>query len=372
VEHWKTGLDSVFFWECMKSTLTGLNQKEKNVFSFMLVGTNPTCIEARKIQDEDNPIFESVSVDYLERFDVAQTRDMLEKLGGFMGVRFEDVIYGKLVEDYGGHPFLMRQLCSVMYQQNKGDIPIEINRTKYTKAKISFNRDKGIRYMNLILSVLTDFYKDEYTMLQWLAKGDNDFFNSLASAFPSNVSHLVGYGIISYSESDREYDFRMDSIQEFLQNKHLSNYFELDEGNKYREATQRINNVELKLRDIIRKLVLGAYRTPEKSKNVLWATLSKRNKGKDCANYTYKELFYSKNIDIYFSDLRTIIEGDWELFTEVFECQDQKFKDSMTTVNKCRNTVFHSKSLTANEFKDFRESVGWLETCLANWERAVG
>ncbi len=376
VEHWKKGLDSVFFWECMKSTLTSLNQADKSIFSFMIVGTNPTCIESRKIQEEDNPIFESVSVDYLEQFDVAETREMLKKLGNFMGVQFEDVIYGKLVEDYGGHPFLTRQLCSVIYQQNKGDIPIKINRKKYNKAKSSFNQDKGIRYMNLILSVLTDFYKDEYTMLQWLAKGDNDFFNSLAKESPSDVAHLEGYGIISYSESDREYDFRMDAIQEFLQNKYRYNISESDEENKqksrHREAAQRINDVELKLRDIIRRLILGAYRTTEKSKIVVWKTLSTRNKGKDCATYTYKELFYSVDLKIFFSDLRIIIEDDWEIFQEVFEGQKQRFKDSMQIVNGCRNRAYHSKSLTEKEFTDFRENIKWLETCLANWDREVG
>lgn len=274
VKHWQEGLDFIFFWGTLKSIFNELDE----VFSYMIVGTNPTCIESPKIQGKDNPIFQSVSIEYLERFDVSQTREMIEKLGKFLGLDFDDVVYSRLVEDYGGHPFLMRQVCSLIYQTIKGKIPITVDRPMYMKAKEKFEQDKATSYMGMILEVLTEFCKDEYTMLKYLALGDTDFFNSLAKDSPQYVAHLVGYGIISRNQNGDGYDFRIDLIQQYLQSRNRYKKLNLDIQEKREEISQRVNDLELKLRDTIRKGIIGHYKSPDVARRVVWDYLQSDNK----------------------------------------------------------------------------------------------
>lgn len=365
LEHWQKGLDFILFWASLKSTFNALDR----VFSYMIVGTNPTCIEAPKIQEYDNPIFQSVSVEYLERFDVDQTRDMVEKLGNFLGVTFDDVIYGKLVEDYGGHPFLMRQVCSLMYQANKGKIPIKVDRAMYLKATKEFAQDKGIKYISMILAVLTDFYKDEYTMLKSLALGDTDFFNSLANDSPEYVTHLVGYGIISRNHDGIGYDFRIDTIQQYLQSKNRYQKQDIKLEEKRQEISQRRNDLELKLRDIIKQRILGNYKKIEIAKNVVWKYVEKKKKKLEDLNYG--ELFKPSEVKIYFYTLKLIIEDEWEIFEEIFK-DKARFTECMQTINKLREVDAHAGNVTDREFTYFRKDMEWLENSLSEWKKLTG
>ena len=83
-----------------------------------------------------------------------------------MGITFDEGIYTRLVEDYGGHPFLIRRVCSKIAQLNQ-DRPVTIDRIKYTNAKNEFNLEN--MYFDMILEVLSQFYADEYEMLTFLA-----------------------------------------------------------------------------------------------------------------------------------------------------------------------------------------------------------
>jgi hypothetical protein len=369
LDHWQKGLDFILFWGSLKATFNALDR----VFSYMIVGTNPACIEAPKIQQYDNPIFESVTVDYLERFDVDQTRDMVEKLGNFLGVTFDDVIYGKLVEDYGGHPFLMRQVCSLMYQANKGKIPIKVDRAMYLKAKKEFAQDKGIKYISMILAVLTEFYKDEHTMLTYLALGDIDFFNSLAKDSPEDVAHLVGYGIISRNQDGTGYDFRMDAIQQHLESRNRYNKLSLTLDEKRQEISQRRNDLELKLRDIIRVRILGHYNKIEDARTTVWKYLKNdsKNQKKNLEDFTYKELFNPSKVNIFFMALKEIVVKEWDIFEEIFK-DDTKFQDCMKAVNQYRLVDAHAGDVSEGGFTEFRTNIKWLETCLIEWEKLAG
>ncbi|MFC1643922.1 hypothetical protein ACFL5C_01170, partial [Candidatus Omnitrophota bacterium] len=93
--HWAKEDDFIYFWQ----TLRSLFQKHDNLFSYLIVGTNPMCIENSKVGEKDNPIFNQVPCDFLQGFDVPQTREMVRKLGRIMGLKFDELIYGKLTEE---------------------------------------------------------------------------------------------------------------------------------------------------------------------------------------------------------------------------------------------------------------------------------
>ncbi len=173
-EHWAKEMDFVFFWQSLRS----LFQKMPSVFTYLIVGTNSMCVEVPAIKGKDNPIFNQVPFQYIEGFDVPQTRDMVRTLGRIMGLKFVETIYGKLTEDFGGHPFLIRQVCSLINKISSSQRPVIVDRAIYDKAKDLFNREHA-GYVEMILNVLRDFYNDEYEMLAYLAQGDLATFDEL-------------------------------------------------------------------------------------------------------------------------------------------------------------------------------------------------
>ena len=127
--HRRDGSDFVLFWQ----TLRGFYQRHQEVFTYMLVGTNPSCVEQSMIAGHENPLFGSIPSEYVPSFTVEQTREMVRKLGRYMGLHFDEMLYAKLVEDFGGHPFLMRQFCSEIHKACKGDRPLKL--TKHCTAR---------------------------------------------------------------------------------------------------------------------------------------------------------------------------------------------------------------------------------------------
>ncbi|WP_254174184.1 ATP-binding protein [Planktothrix pseudagardhii] len=367
VEHWKSGEDFIFFWQTLKSKFNTLDK----VFSYLIVGTNPTCIEKSKIRGIDNPIFHSISIQYLEQFDVHQTRHMVSTIGKFLGLTFEEIIYSKLVEDYGGHPFLVRQICSLIYQRCKQQLPITVDRAMYNKAKDDFDQEKSLNYISMILEVLTDFYPDEHTMLTYLAIEDIDFFNSLANDSPEYVTHLIGYGIISRNQNADGYDFKIDAVQKYLQNRNRYKKLSCTPDEIRHEICQRRTDLELKLRKIIQGQLLGYYDV-EKAKSLMIENLKSRNKLSSLESLTYPDLFDPSKVKIYFFNLKEIIVNEWGIFQRIFRDQDH-FKKSMETINDFRKVDAHAQeTVTDNEFINFRTKIGWIENCLLEWKKLTG
>ena len=46
-------------------------------------------------------LFGSIPSEYVPSFTVGQTREMVRKLGRYMGLHFDEMLYAKLVEDFG-------------------------------------------------------------------------------------------------------------------------------------------------------------------------------------------------------------------------------------------------------------------------------
>lgn len=135
-DHWCNGSDFVYFWQAVRSAF----QRHTGIFSFSLIGTNPYCIETAKIDGHDNPIFNSVPIEYIPGFDAQQTKEMVVKLGLYIGLKFEDAVCAKLHDDFGGHPYLIRHVCSIINNNHKMPRPINIDKSVYTPSKEEFNK----------------------------------------------------------------------------------------------------------------------------------------------------------------------------------------------------------------------------------------
>lgn len=321
--HWREGRDSVHFWESIRSSF---QSTPSNVFTFCIFGTNPKCIEYRKILGSDNPICNAFTPKYISGFQVDQTREMVKKLGRLMGLKFEQEVYTHLNEDYGGHPFLIRQVCSAiakLYPQR----PVTIDRLKYNLGKKQFN--DGPNRFAMLLDVLEEFYSDEYEMLLLLAKGDIENFNFYAYGDPDLTKHLLGYGIIR--QIDGVYDFRIDSIKEYL----LTKVSRLELAKKPEDKWQALcvarNNIEVSLRVMVRDILRTAHAPVSEAKEYIVKKLHGGNT--KYATYSYNDLFDSRKSLIYLKNLQTLICSDWKYFSDYFEPQDI-FCRSMDILNR--------------------------------------
>jgi hypothetical protein len=349
-DHWATGLDFIFFWQTLRSIFQKID-----MFSYLIVGTNAMCVEVASIKGKDNPIFNQIPVEYISNFDVPQTREMVRKLGRLMGLKFDEIIYGKLTEDFGGHPFLIRQVCSVINNLCSSERPVTIDKALYEKAKQVFNQ-KNSTYIEMILNVLNEFYADEYSMLEYLSTDDLTTFQDFANISPYYTNHLLGYGIIE--KPGDTYNFKIESVKEYLLKKNRYKKISMTPEEMIKEVSERRNTLEPKLRLIIRnqlRAIQGKALAKESILNIFGGI-----RKSELTGLSYEDLFNPNKSEIYFDDLRKIIVKNWDYFKNIFSKDKNDFDMKMQFINKHRADA-HAKKITKEEMNYFRLVIGDLE-----------
>jgi hypothetical protein len=350
--HWTSELDFVFLWQSIRTVF----QKNTNLFSFFIVGTNPNAIETAQIKSKDNPIFNQIYFEYIPNFDVPQTREMVRKLGRIMGLQFEETIYAKLTEDFGGHPFLIRHVCSIINKISEFERPVRVDRYLYEKAKAKFHSDYS-SYIEMILGVLKNFYPLEFDMLKYIALDDVKTFNELAESSPEFTNHLLGYKIID--KNNDHYSFKIDAIKDYLLAKHKYEKALETSQDRLREISERRNSLEPKLRKIVRNQLQASFGKSEATNKYL-DILGEPRKTKN-ASLSYNQLFDAKECEIYFEDIRKTIIKYYDIFKHIFGNNKDDFDHKMQIVNKYRADA-HAKEITKEEMDVFRLSISYIET----------
>ena len=358
VSHWRNGLDFVFFWQSIRSAYQILN----NTFTFAIFGTNPKCVEDPSILGTDNPIYNIFQPCYIPGFDYKQTREMVRRLGRIMGLKFEEEVYTHLMEDYGGHPFLIRRVCSKIAQLNNNR-PVIIDRLKYKEAKQKFNLDNV--YFDMILDVLKQFYSDEYEMLNFLAMEDYDNFNYFVTEDPSIIAHLVGYGLIK--RSGDVFDFRIDAIKEFLVRKNGNHLKLKTPADKWTYVCQQRNNLEVELRKVVKSIVKIAHRNEADAKEYVIKKIYGNNK--KYHKKTYQELFDSRLSNIYLKNLTDLINADWDYFSDYFGKQDI-FIANMTVLNVEGRFDAHGTIPDDDEINTIDNASKYLQKCIEQYKKS--
>ena len=353
--HWKTGSDFLFFWQTMRSIF----QTHKEIFTYLIVGTNPKCVEISSINGTDNPIFSQISSQYIPSFEVSQTKEMVNKLGGIMGLKFDEIIYAKLTEDFGGHPFLMRLVCSHIHKIVESERPARIDKSIYEKAKQLFETHNG-SYIEMVINVLNDYYHDEYEMLTFLAVGNTALFNEYATMSDEYTSHLLGYSILD--KNNQIYTFKIEAIKHYLEKKNKYTKIGLSNQEKLKEISERRNYIEPKLREIIRVVMKAKYGEVEAVQRVIDVLRTKNQLQKS----SLKDVLNPNKNLIFFEDLRKIILKNWSDFENVFGKNQESFKKCMETINNCRADA-HAKNITDEEMNSFRLSASKIETYIKEY-----
>ena len=353
-DHWREGKDFIFFWQ----TLRSLFQKLQKVFSYLIVGTNPLCVELASVSNADNPIYGQIPLEYIPRFDVPQTREMVRRLGRIIGLRFDEILYGKLTEDFGGHPYLIRHVCSVINNLSPSERPVKIDKTTYEKAKNIFMRDYG-HFLDMILNVLKDYFNEEYEMLLLLARGDVKTFKELSAMSPLLTNHLLGYGILE--ENEGNFSFRIESILNHLKGKEKFKGTEMSQREMRTEVSERRNELEQKLRKLCRmqlKSHLGEIDARSSVLELMGDPRTKKN-----AVLSYIDLFDANKSGILFSDLCKIIRKHWDCFKHILGADKDEVLSKMELINSLRVDA-HAKEITQEEFQMFR-------LCIKKFEKVV-
>ncbi|MBN1856329.1 MAG: ATP-binding protein [Dehalococcoidia bacterium] len=353
-KHWATDLDFLFLWQ----TLRALYQKLDAVFSYLIVGTNPLCIERATLNGKDNPLFNQVPYQYVPGFDVPQTREMVRTMGRIMGLKFEEILYGKLTEDYGGHPFLIRHACSTVHRLSESERPVQVAKLLYEKARTEFEANY-VTYVEMILEVLRQYYPDEYLMLEYLARGDTAVFSDYAANHPSYTTHLLGYGVLQ--KSDGGYSFRIEAVRNYLYSLKRYEKLQLTASEAWHEVSERRNALEVKLRRVVRLLMLAKY-GPEQALIQIKTSLPPKTKIDD--SVTLSTLLNDTESPLHFSDLRRIVLDNWGVFLNVFGSDKNGFDTRMRTVNSQRIDA-HAKGIDPPTMTYFR-------LCISGLEKQVG
>jgi hypothetical protein len=355
--HWRDGDDFVFFWQ----TLRYFFQRHPNVLTYMLVGTNPFCVESPMLGIHDNPLFSSIPFQYVPNFDITKAREMVRKLGKYMGLKFDEIIYSKLTEDFGGHPFLMRQLCSIINSLAIGDRPVVVDKALYEKAKAQLLLDAK-HYVEMVIQVLQEWYKDEYDMLMLLANNDKATFDDFAKEGNYYTNHLIGYGLVNKSANG--YSFNIECVREYLSQKHRYDKQEISPEKKLSEINERRVLLEQNLRKIIRNQLKSNFGKQGGLQKLLSSLPENR-----------RDALASKDIDgileptsspLFLLDLINIINREWEVFKNVFEIDKNKLLVMLNDVNTLRKDA-HSNFINDDDFAQLRIYFNKLDTFLKDW-----
>ena len=347
-EAWQEGDSFTTLWNVIR----GFCIKHPGKISIVIAGTNPMINEIPFFDNNiiANPMYGQLTNAnqgaYLPMFDVDSTKIMVNTLGGYMGLKFNDTICNRLVNDCGGHPYLIRLLCSSInkYIRNRNLIrPIEITKAIYDKALPEFEKSGSAEgFFLMILNILQNSFSREYETLKILATQGDDQLSKILDN--SSILHLTGYGIIENNQGN--YAIRFDTISRFLKGKYTFERQGLNIEEQCEEISARFNPAERSLRKLVKNVLLQSL-GPDEAKKVIIKTMTNNIAIRDsdlqeAKSSTYKQLFDTTLNKMFFSILSNTIYARFDLFKNVFDLDKDKVNTKLQILNKARRLPDHN------------------------------
>ncbi len=350
-EHWAKEKDYIFFWQALRSLFQ--KSETSHLFSFIIAGVNPKAVETPVVSSFDNPIYRFVTPIYLPLFEMQEVEEMVSSIGTYMGLRFDSEVFAYLTDDFGGHPFLIRQVCSRIHKSAKGVRPYDVTKFYYQKERERLTNSIQ-DYIGLIVTVLKERYRDEYEMLEFLAQEDYKTFGEFVEMSHSMIEHLEGYGLIS--EDGGKYHFRINAVEQYVRERaKVAKVFNTKEE-KWSEISSQRNTLETNLRKLIKR-TLKLHFGVAQAKNVFLETISPPEAKNKLNAMSFDDMFDSKLL--YFEDLRKIIIKNWEKFSQIFGNNKENFNLYMGYVNKHRADA-HANDISDDEIGILLIALQWL------------
>ena len=281
-------------------------------------------------------------------------------------MRFAKEVFTYLTDDFGGHPFLIRQACSQLHKfiQKENKVRPFLLSKEYYQAKKEAATRNIYEYIELILVILRERYREEYELLVYLANGEFDTFSSFAKESPEWTKHLIGYGLVSTSpELPGRYFFRIKVVCSAILEKENKKALPNSDEARWKIISEDRNKFERKLREVTRFLLkanLGEAKAKEEAINAMKKPAQKAK----ATGIKYDDIFGEKmKNELYLLDLKRVIESNWVVFSKIFKGDQVKFLQFMDIVNNNRVEA-HAKTISEHDFTLVKSSLDWLWNCL--------
>lgn len=348
-DHWTREKDYLLFWQSIRS----IYQKNADLFSFLIAGVNPRAVETPTVQGFDNPIYRLVTPTYLGFFDVQEVKEMITSIGKYMGLHFDEEVHTYLVDDYGGHPFLVRQVCSRLHRETTQPRPYTISKFRYQGLRDELTRSIQ-DYIGSIVNVLKEKYEIEYELLEYLAQGDQATFAEFARMSDTLVQHLMGYGLLRHEGN--EYHFRIKAVEDYVRSRSKITKAITSREEKWNQISLQRNNFEADLRKVVKQALKLQY-GHVKAREVFLQILPAVDRKQRLALLKLDDMF---DAEVYLDDFRKLMKKHWADLGMIFNNDLDHFNTYMEYVNRYRIDA-HARDMSEDEFALLRIALQWLQ-----------
>jgi len=370
--HWNS--DFIPFW----GTMRALHQRYGNKFTFGIVGVNPRCVESALVFEKENPIFQTVTPIYLPPLEESDVRKMVRTVGAYIGLRFDEEVYKFLADEFGSHPFLIRQTCSFVYQDMTHPQNSTIAVDDFVSRSEALDRQHSASFQKILI-VLALWYPGEYTDLLDLARGEHEWIKEVRAANPDALNHLFSYGIIREDE-EGQLSVTLKALQRYLVSRGQAlprmvetikrsgepiSYEDLptpDSIALWLRLSEARNTLEPRLRTLIYRTLTLHYGSNQALLRLLDTFDAQRRQALE--GHSLDSILGGKSRKLYLKDLKEIICREWDLFKHVFENDKKAFELRMDIVNQGRADA-HANPVEVSEVegveRTVRELLGQVE-----------
>jgi hypothetical protein len=350
-ESWKNGKNYLPFWKAIRS----IYQRNHELFNIIVSGVNPFSLEIQEINETQNPLFSAIKIHWVPNFSEEETHYMVNDISKYMGIRFKPSIINDIYDQFGGHPFMVRQACSKVHQ-----ILISENRSRpYVLEKIFYNDRKDEIYeanknhISTVMQIFNNRYPDEYHVLKLLSAGVHEEARKELEKNPNIINHLKNYNIVE--EYDGRLNIKLESIKSFFGTEIIGFQKGFEERNK--EVYDLISTFEVKYRKFLKQNLINSFGNIDSKEKILICL--KGNRREEFENLSVDELLDSKNSPLYLLELNLIFTKQWKIFENYFDEQNNYVRIKLNEINKIRTHPAHSKELQFDD-SDYKSCTNWI------------
>lgn len=383
-EKWQDIISFHLFW----SAIITFCEKIPGKLSLVIAGINPTISDVDFLPAPNdkaaprNPMYKKLSNDnFLIPFVYEQTKRMVNELGKYMGLKFDDEVCYELQKDFGGHPYFTRQMCKTVVNHIRNnslrdyDSPtFNVTRPLYDAVKESgvFTLESN-QWCKDILKELRAFYPDEYRMLLNISNRDITTLSHVKDS-PSIIPHLIGYGLIRIDAPSKEMIVAIDIVREYLINEkeYKKRFAEMNKKEIDDEIQDGISEVEQPIRNLIRDVVTTQF-TPMDAEQFIkkCPKYSADNKWKNLNGLTISQLLDPRMVILHFNTLKEIIccsNNNFDKFKNKLypytKAEIQSYMDNLYVARNAADHHFevHNEATLIN----FRSSLSEIKKLLRN------
>lgn len=342
--HW-AGRDCLLFWQNVRSFI---QQDPAGRLAVCIVGTSPLILELPRIAGVANPMYLFSQKQFIPNFTFEETCAMINRLGFFMGLEFDSSDIATLHKVYGGHPFFVRQACSIIHKNASTNRPLRVGDRMIQNAIQEFGGQLDT-YISDILKGLKSAYPGEFDLLSAVANGDASEVIEYAEQAQDLIDHLTGYELIE--KTGEGFEIKSQAIRNALARATSP----ATKEDFWTEIMVRRNRVE---GDIRRELFSYSKNlSPEQWSLLLEGSLS-NSRYQNLPSIEPAVLFSKTNSPLYLTDLLMILKQPEVL--PYLQNRRSAVLDALHTLNKCRKDA-HANEVSAEEMSVARVALTTLE-----------